>query len=122
MKIMRFYTRINKPFNTDVYLKFYGPSNYSSFFDTAEAKSLTINKNLPTSSEINLIIRRCVENMWALRVGKSVVITQKGLNALAAHEKENNLSERLRRERRYEEHAEFLKIGNRERNTTGQYK
>ena len=74
---MRFYTRIGKEFNADVYIDFVSPH------EGANAKS----KNVPTRSQALLIIRRYLENGWCMRVGKNVVITERGIAALMAYEK-----------------------------------
>jgi hypothetical protein len=91
LNIMRFYTRIKKPFNAKVYLEFItphdGPANRS--------------KNVPTLSEIQLIIRRYIENKWAVRVGDNIVITQKGIIAMVEWEKKISLAAAKKRELDY---------------------
>jgi hypothetical protein len=91
LNIMRFYTRIKKPFSAKVYLEFItphdGPANRS--------------KNVPTLSEIQLIIRRYIENKWAVRVGDNVVITQKGIIAMVEWEKKVSLAAAKKRELDY---------------------
>jgi hypothetical protein len=83
LNIMRFYARIGKQFNADIYLQFIGPQ------EASHAKV----KTLPSRSEILNIIRRHVENGWCIRVGNNVVITDKGIAALMAWEKQKYLRE-----------------------------
>ena len=77
LNIMRFYTRIGKDFNADIYIDFVSPH------DGANAKA----RNVPSRSKALLIIRRYLENGWCIRVGENVVITPKGITALEAWEK-----------------------------------
>jgi len=76
LNIMRFYTRIGQPFNAKVYLDFVTPGD----------GPLGRNKTIPTLSEIQLIIRRYIENGWAQRVEDNVVITSKGIKAMQDRE------------------------------------
>jgi hypothetical protein len=77
LNILRFYTRIGKEFNADIYIDFVSPH------EGANVKA----KGVPTRSQALLIIRRYLENGWCIRVGKNVVITPKGIAALEAYEK-----------------------------------
>lgn len=83
LNIMRFYTRIGKDFNADIYLNFISPQ------EPSHAKQ----KNIPTRSQALLIIRRYLENGWCIRVGNNVVITRKGIAALQAYEKTKFIKE-----------------------------
>ncbi len=97
LNIMRYYSRIRKPFNARVYLDFITPQSTDP--ERALVRSQT------SLSEIQAIIRRHISNKWCQRVGDNVVITQKGINALVAYEKtkytkEANVSEETLRRRR----------------------
>jgi hypothetical protein len=83
LNIMRFYTRIGKEFNADVYIDFVSPHEGAN----------TKGKGVPTRSQALLIIRRYLENGWCIRVGKNVVITDKGIAALMAYEKTKYIKE-----------------------------
>jgi hypothetical protein len=109
---MRFYNRIGKDFNTDVYMGFFGPTEP---IDHGRVK-------LPTQPEINLIIRRYIENGWATRENGNVILTNKGHLALLKYEKEQHLKNMKKRENRYEEHAEYLKTVKRVHRPDGKYK
>lgn len=91
LNIMRFYTRIDKPFNAQVYLDFVTPA------DGMVAR----NRKTPSLSEIQLIIRRYIENGWCKRVEKNVVITPKGIEAMLEWEKKTSLANAEKRERDY---------------------
>ena len=91
LKIMRFFTRINKPFNAETYIRFITPN------DGPPQKG----KNTPSPEEVRSIIRRYVENGWTERIGKDVVITQKGLLALNEWEKKVAIAAAEKREQDY---------------------
>jgi len=91
LNIMRFYTRIGKPFSAQVYLDFVTPA------DGMVAR----NRKVPTLSEIQLIIRRYIENGWSRRVEKNVVITPKGIAAMIEWEKKISLASAEKREKDY---------------------
>lgn len=91
LNIMRFYTRINKPFNAEVYVRFITPN------DAPANKSV----KSPPVSDIYKIIRRYIENGWATRVGRDAVITQKGLIALNEWEKKVAIATAEKREQDY---------------------
>jgi len=112
IKIMRFYNRIGRDFNTQVYMEFFGP------IEPVENGRV----KLPTEPEINLIIRRYIENGWAIRKNGNVALTNKGQLALLKYEKEQHLKNMKKRENRYEEHAEYLKTLERIHNPDGSYK
>ena len=80
LNIMRYYTRINKPFNATVYTKFIGGTG-----ETSDELRNTAKVPVPVST-ISLIIRRYISNGWAVRKGENVVITPKGMQALMKHE------------------------------------
>jgi hypothetical protein len=80
LNIMRYYTRINKPFNATVYTKFIGANG-----ETSDELRNTAKVPVPVST-ISLIIRRYISNGWAVRKGENVVITPKGTLALEKHE------------------------------------
>lgn len=80
LNIMRYYTRINKPFNAEIYIRFITPNDQAH----SPAKNA---KNVPTLSQALLMVRRHIENGWSERVGDYVVITEKGRKALEAWEK-----------------------------------
>ena len=80
LNIMRYYTRINKPFNATVYTKFIGASG-----ETSDELRKTAKTPVPVST-ISLIIRRYISNGWAVRKGENVVITPKGMQALMKYE------------------------------------
>lgn len=77
LNIMRFYNRIGKEFNAEVYLCFVTPH------EGANVKS----KGAPTLSKVYEYIRRFISNGWCVRDAENILITQKGLKALEAWEK-----------------------------------
>lgn len=77
LNIMRFYNKIGKQFNAQVYMEFIAPGEGS------HAKM----KNTPSISKVYEYIRRFISNGWCFRDGDNVVMTQKGLHALHAWEK-----------------------------------
>ena len=80
LNIMRYYTRINKPFNATAYIKFIGANG-----ETSDELRKTAKTPVPVST-ISLIIRRYISNGWAVRKGENVVITPKGMLALMKYE------------------------------------
>lgn len=91
LNIMRFYTRIGKDFNAEIYMDFITPH------EGANVKR----SNLPEMSVIRTIIRRYVENGWARRVGKNVVITDKGIHAMYLYEKQVLEAKEVKKEKDY---------------------
>lgn len=79
LNIMRYYSRIRKPFNAQVYLDFITPQTTDPERALARTKTSLV--------EIQAIIRRHLSNGWCRRSGNHLIITQKGINALVAHEK-----------------------------------
>lgn len=97
LNIMRYYSRIGKPFSAQVYLDFITPQT------TDPERALARTKT--SLSEIQAIIRRHLSNGWCRRSGNHLIITQKGINALVTYEKtkytkEANVSEETLRRRR----------------------
>jgi len=81
LNIMRYYTRINKPFNAEVYVKFIGVKG-----ETPDELG-GVDKIPVPISKISEIIRRYVSNGWAVRNGSYVTITPKGTQAMVKYEK-----------------------------------
>ena len=111
LRVMRFYNRIGRDFNTQTYMNFFGP------IEPAEHGAA----KLPTEPEINLIIRRHIENGWVARKNGNVVLTNKGQLAFLKYDKDEHLRKMKNRENRYEEHSEYLKTLERIRNPDGSY-
>lgn len=77
LNIMRFYNRIGKQFNAQVYVCFVTPHDGPNK-----------GRNVPTLSKVYEYIRRFISNGWCVRDGEeNVLITPKGLKALEAWEK-----------------------------------
>lgn len=98
LNIMRYYTRIGKEFNAEVYVRFVTPAEGSH----------AITRNPITLPQAMQFIRRHVENGWCKRVGKNLVITDKGVKALEAWEKTRylksaNVSDETLRRRRLQQ-------------------
>lgn len=91
LNIMRFYNRIGKPFNSQVYLNFVTPH------EGAQSKT----RNPISLPQANDFVRRYVENKWCKRVGENLVLTQKGLDALIEWEKKKAVEYVDKREKDY---------------------
>ena len=77
LNIMRFYNKIGKQFNAQVYVNFVTPH------DGPNVKG----RNAISMSKVYEYIRRFISNGWCFRDGDNIVMTQKGLKALQAWEK-----------------------------------
>lgn len=97
LNIMRFYNKIGKEFNAEVYLYFVTPHDGPNK-----------GRNVPTLSKTYEYIRRFISNGWCARDGENIRITPKGLKALQEWEKkkylkEANVSDETLRRRRLEQ-------------------
>lgn len=87
LRIMRFYSRIGKPFNVDVYTHFMTPHD-----GTPSSKT-----RRPDPRQISTIIRRYLKNKWCVREGENLVITEKGIKAIREFDKTRFDGEREKR-------------------------
>lgn len=87
LRIMRFYSRIGKPFNVGVYTHFMTPHD-----GTPSSKT-----RRPDPQQISTIIRRYLKNKWCVREGDNLVITEKGIKAIREFDKARFDAEREQR-------------------------
>lgn len=87
LRIMRYYNRIGKPFNPDVYIYFMTPHD-----GTPSSK-----RRRPDIQKVQVIIRRYLKNKWCVRDGDNLLITPKGTKAIMEFDKKRFADEKEQR-------------------------